>query len=192
MSEEIQKTIKVLRDGGVVIFPTDTAYGIGCRIDREDSVERIYRVRKRPEEKALLVLVSSFEMAKEYVVVNKRVENELLSKYWPGGLTVILPLKNEKVPSKVRAGGDTLAVRFPDHKDISKIIDAVGVPIVAPSANFSGEPTPTKLSEVNKDLQAQVDFVLSGVCTMKGVSTIIDATSSKWHIVRRGVIDIKI
>lgn len=183
--------IRNFKDGKVGIFPTDTAFGMGCRIDNAPSIERIYKIRNRPEEKALLALVSSVEMAEQYVTIPNVVKVQLVEKYWPGGLTVILNCNQEKIPSVVRANGSTLAVRWPDHNRICNIIESVGVPIVAPSANFSGGKTPLSLDEVDRNLLEAVDFTVSGMCTIKGVSTIIDATVTPWKIVREGVVQIR-
>ncbi len=187
----MDKAIEVLKNGGVVIFPTDTAYGIGCRIDNKEAIKRVYNLRNRPAEKALIMLVSSVEMAGEYVEIPRIVKEKLIQMYWPGGLTIILKCKKEKVPGILRAEGDTLAVRFPNHKDLCKIIEEVGVPIAAPSANYSSMPTPFELSEVDPTLREKVDFVLEGVCTMRGVSTIVDTTVEPWRVVRQGVVNLK-
>lgn len=184
---DTQEVIESLKNGKVGIFPTDTAFGMGCRIDEVSAVERVYKLRKRPSEKALLALVSSIDMAKEYVEIDEKVL-KFANKYWPGGLTVVLKCYKDKVPSIVRAGGETLAVRVPDHLQIRDIIEKVGVPIVAPSANKSGKPTPFTIEEVDENLQREVDFVLPGVCTMKGVSTIVDATSTPIKVLRQGVV----
>lgn len=189
---EIAGIIEKLKKGEVGIFPTDTAFGIGCRMDQEDSVKRVYQLRNRPTEKALLALVSSFIMAEKYVVIPDEVKIKLIDRYWPGGLTIILKCKEEEVPSTVRANGRTLAVRFPDHPVLSHIIEKVGVPIVAPSANFSGFPTPFSFDEVDRKLLSQVDFVLIGMCTIKGVSTIVDTTVEPWKIVRDGVVKLEL
>ncbi len=178
-----------LKEGQVGIFPTDTAYGVGCRIDDIEAVKRIYEIRNRPSEKALLILVSSMEMAREYVSITEEAMN-MVSKYWPGGVTFIFPCIVDKVPAIVRANGSTLAVRLPAHEDLRKMIDIIGVPIVAPSANFSGEITPTTISEVDLALQEHVDFSLSGMCTMKGISTIVDLTGVRPVVVRQGVVTI--
>ncbi len=183
--------IKNFKDGKVGIFPTDTAFGMGCRIDEVSAIERIYKIRNRPEEKALIALVSSVEMAEQFVTIPREVKVHLIEKYWPGGLTIILNCYQEKIPSIVRANGPTLAVRWPDQRKLCRIIEGVGVPIVAPSANFSGKKTPLELNEVDKNLLTAVDFVVSGVCTIKGVSTIIDATVTPWKIVREGVVSVK-
>lgn len=185
-----QLAVSSFVDGGIVIFPTDTAFGMGCRIDKEESIKRLFEIRKRPLSKPLIALVSSIEMAEEYVEIPENVREKLINKYWPGGLTIILRTKPGKVLSPVTAGEDTLGIRLPDNEQIRSIIQGVGVPIVAPSANYSGEKTPFLLDRVDSTLKQQVDFVLSGVCTMEGVSTIIDCTVSPWKILREGVAQI--
>src|SRR5581483_12276708 len=112
MNNEAQKAVRVFQSGGIVVFPTDTAFGIGCRLDREDSVRRLFEIRKRPETKPMLALVSSIEMAKEFVTISEEVQSQIIAKYWPGALTVILPCNTEKIPGIVRANGSTLAVRM--------------------------------------------------------------------------------
>lgn len=188
----LEKVVKSFKTGKVGIFPTDTAYGIGCRINNEDAIKRLFKIRKRSENKPLIALVSSVEMAQKYVFINDEVRKKLMSKYWPGGLTIIFKTKPGKVSNSVTSGTDTLAIRFPNHKQLCSIIKKVGVPIVAPSANFSGEPTPLNRSEVDEKLIKKVDFILSGVCTIKGVSTIVDSTVSPWEIVRQGAVEISV
>lgn len=188
----IDNAINGFKNGQIGIFPTDTAFGIGCRVDAIDSINRIYEIRNRPMEKALIVLVDSVEMAKKYVEINKEISEKLIDPYWPGGLTIICKCKIEKIPSVVRAGSNTLAIRMPDHDEIRKIIREVGVPIVAPSANFAGDKTPFTIADIDKNLIKKVDFVLEGVCTMGGVSTIINTVSSPWKILRQGVVSLDI
>ncbi len=190
-NKDIENAIENLKAGKVGIFPTDTAYGIGCRMDDENAVKHVYKLRNRPEEKALLILVSSVEMAEKYVEIPEEVRKKLIEKYWPGGLTIILNCKTEKVPGIVRANGETLAVRFPYHIDLQEVIDKLGVPIVAPSANFSGESTPVQLNRISPELISKVDFILPGMCTMEGVSTIVDTTVQPWKIMREGVVRIE-
>ena len=188
--ENKNEAIKQLKAGKIGIFPTDTAFGIGCRADDEKAVKRVYKIRNRPEEKALLILVSSIKMASEYAYIDDKVRRELIDLYWPGGLTIILPCKTEKIPAVVRAGGSTIAIRFPSNPMICEVIEKIGVPIVAPSANFSGEATPFSLEEVDHSLLKEVDFILPGMCTMKGISTIIDATVAPWKVIRQGVVEV--
>lgn len=191
-NKDMENIVGSFKNGKIGIFPTDTAFGIGCRIDDENAVKRLFNIRKRPTGKPLLALVSSIEMAEKYVLISERVRKELIDKYWPGGLTLILPCKKEKVPGIVRANGETLALRFPDHYLLTKIIEEVGVPIVAPSANFSDMLTPFEISEVDPDLISKVDFIMAGVCTIRGISTIVDCTVMPWKIVRQGTVRIRV
>lgn len=191
MRTNMQNSIEFFKNGGVVIFPTDTAYGIGCRMDREDSVKRIYDIKKRSLDNALLVLVDSIEMAQEYVEIPDSVKEKLIDRYWPGGLSIFLKTKKGRVPGIVTANTDVLAVRLPEHDEIRKIIHDVGVPIIATSVNISGEKTPYLFSEVDKNICSQVDYVLEGECTYKKESTIIDTTTMPWKIIRQGAVDIK-
>ena len=191
MNEDTEKAIKMLKDGGIVIFPTDTAFGIGCRMDDEKAVKRLFEIRKRPETQATPVLVDSLEMAQRYLLeVPKDVEKKLIKKYWPGALTVILYCNKVKVPKLVRGGGDTLGVRMPNHDTTLKIIKGVGVPILGPSANFHGEKTPYELEDLDKELIKLVDYVVPGECTLKQPSTVIDCSKKPWKVLREGAIKI--
>lgn len=187
------KCIEILNKGGIVIFPTDTAFGIGCRIDKDKSVEKLFKIRRRPNFQAVPVLVSSIEMARKYVTeIPKEVEEELIKPFWPGALTIILQSRVEIVPKLVRGQGTTIGIRMPGHKQILEVIERVGVPILGPSANFHGENTPYSLSELDKKLVSLVDFVLEGEVDIKNTSTVIDCSQKPWKILRKGAIDISI
>jgi L-threonylcarbamoyladenylate synthase len=190
MHLQIQKASNILQNGGVVIFPTDTVYGIGCRLDDEEAIKRVYKIRNRPEEKAVLAVVDSVTMAKEYVQISKDVHSQLIEKYWPGGLTIILPCNVDKVPSSARAGGATLAVRQTNHPVLVQLIKESGVPIIAPSANFAGEKTPTSFTELDPKLCSLVDYVVEGECGGNMPSTIIDCSVKPWKIMREGAVKI--
>lgn len=188
MDQKIEKAIEVFKSGGIVIFPTDTAIGIGCKIDAVESVRRVFDIKKRDYNKPLLALIGSIEMADNYVSIPDDVREKVLNKYWPGGLTVFLKCNLEKVPSVVRSGTDSLAIRLPDHNDILNIINQVGLPILATSANISGKSTPYSIAEVDRELVSKVEFVLDGECTLKKESTILDCTVTPWKIIREGAV----
>ena len=193
MSEDIQQAIKVLRNGGIVIFPTDTAFGIGCRIDDAEAVKRLFKIRRRPSTQATPVLVDSLEMAQEYVGnIPPEVIGKLIKPYWPGALTIILYCNKVKVPSLVRGGGSTLGVRMPNHQVTQAIISGVGVPILGPSANFHGEKTPYRFEDLDGKLVKLVDYVHEGECLLKKPSTVIDCSKSPWQVIRYGALDIKL
>lgn len=191
MDKEIEKAIEVLKNGGIVIFPTDTAFGIGCRIDNEEAVERLFEIRKRPKTKAVPVLFSSVNMVRKFVLEIPYDAERLMEKYWPGALTLILQCNKVKVPSLVRGGGQTLGVRIPNHKIIREIISSVELPILGPSANFSGEKTPFRLEDLNPKLVKLVDYVLNvELGREKNVSTVVDCTVTPWKVIREGAVKI--
>lgn len=185
------EAIEVFKNGGIVIFPTDTAIGIGCRMDNQDAVERLFKIRRRPKAKAVPVLLSNMDMVREYIKEIPQDVEKLMKKYWPGAITLILQCNEVKVPSLVRGGRQTLGVRIPGHKVIREIISRVGVPILGPSANFSGEKTPFKFENVSPKLTSMADYVLKGDEKLgDNVSTVIDCTVTPWKIIRKGAIKI--
>ncbi len=193
MNDQINKAIGIIKQGGVVIFPTDTAFGIGCRMDDVDAVNRLFGIRKRPQTQATPVLVASVAMAKEYLLdLPEGVEKKLIEPYWPGALTIVLGCKTDKVPSLVRGGGENLGVRMPNHETTIGIITGIGVPLLAPSANFHGEKTPYVFSDLDVELTKLVDYVVEGECSLKQASTVIDCSSEPWKILREGAIKLVI
>lgn len=190
MDKTIKQAITVINDGGVVIFPTDTVYGIGCRIDMPEAVERVFSIRNRPHEKAVLAVVDSIAMAQDYLQpIPDDVRHTLMEQYWPGGLTIILPCLEDKVPVLVRGGGTTLAVRQTNHPVLLKIVQETGVPIIAPSANFAGEKTPTRYEEIDPKLISVVDYTINAPCGGTLPSTVIDCSLQPWKIVRKGAVE---
>lgn len=189
---QINKAIDVFKSGGIVIFPTDTAYGIGCRMDDEKAVERLIKIRKRPDGKAFPVLVDGIGTAARYLEpIPEKVRKELIDKYWPGGLTIVLNCIETKVPPKVRGGGRSLGVRAPNNTRLISIIEKLGVPILGPSANYAGGATPFSINDVDTDLKKSVDFVLEGDSEIKPksqASTVIDCTGQNWKILRDGAV----
>ena len=172
-----------------MIFPTDTAFGVGCRIDNQKAVERLFRIRKRPKTQATPVLVDTVKMAQDYLMpIPKEVISQLIEPYWPGALTLILDCNIVRVPSLVRGGGKTLGVRIPNHPITRAIIRGVGVPILGPSANFHGEKTPYQIQDLDPKFIKLVDFVVDGECPVGQQSTVIDCASKPWKIIRQGAL----
>lgn len=188
MNKNLNKAIKIIRNGGIIIFPTDTAFGIGCRIDDRQAVARLFRLRRRPSEKAVPILVASIEMAEKYAIISPSGE-DLVKKYWPGGLTIVV--NNKEVPSKVIGGGKTVGLRMPNHSSALMLIKKVGVPIIGCSANFAGEATPYNMSDLNPELVKLVDFVLSGRTSIKKSSTVVDCSNNKLKVLREGAVKVK-
>ncbi len=193
MNDQIKEAIKIVQDGGIIIFPTDTAFGIGCRMDDETAIKRLFEIRKRPETQATPVLVSGVEMAQEYLLeIPTDVSEKLIKNFWPGALTIVLPCKIEKVPELVRGKGSNLGVRMPNHQIGLEIISGVGVPLLGPSANFHGEATPYLFENLDPQLVRLVDYVVPGECSIKEASTVIDCSVNPWKILRQGAIQISI
>lgn len=193
MNKEILEAARILNEGGIIIFPTDTAFGIGCRMDNEKSVERLFRIRKRPRQQATPVLVNGISMAQKYLLeVPLDVKDKLIDNFWPGALTIVLKCEKNKVPALVRGEGDNLGVRMPDSKEALALIEKIGVPILGPSANFHGEKTPYNIADLDPNLVYLVDYVLDGNCKLKMASTVIDCTSNPWQILRKGAIEVNI
>ena len=193
MIEHIKKAVAILDRGGIVIFPTDTAFGIGCRIDRQAAIDKLYSIRRRPPTQAMSLLCNSIDMAEKYVIsIPQKVRKDLMAEFWPGALTIVLSANMGKVPDLVRGGGLSAGVRIPDHDVPIKMITASGVPILGPSANFHGEPTPYKFSDINPGLISLADYVVPGVCTIRRESTVIDCTENKWRVLRKGAVTIEV
>jgi L-threonylcarbamoyladenylate synthase len=184
---KIPQAIKVLNEGGIIVYPTDTAYGIGCRIDKLKSIDRLFKLRRRPKDQAMPVLVDSIEMACNYF--KKSIPDDLkdfMKIHWPGALTVIYYCEKDKVPSRVRGNGETLGIRMPDHIITLSLIKEMGVPLLGTSANFHGDKTPFSVSDLNPDLLKSVDFIVKGSCKKKEASTVIDCTINPYKIIRQG------
>ncbi len=177
-----------MRQGGIVIYPTDTAFGIGCRIDDYAAVDRLFTLRRRPISQAMPVLVSSMEMANLYYDSPSDIVRRLMKTYWPGALTIAAKCHKDLIYSPIRGGGDTVGLRMPNHEVALKIIKAVGVPILGPSANFHGDPTPYRFEDIDPELAKLVDFVVPGICLVKQASTVVDCTDQPYAILRQGAV----
>jgi len=184
----ISKAVEVLLGGGIIIYPTDTAFGIGCLLDKPDAVDRLFTIRRRPLSQAAPVLVSSKEMALEYLSDTPDIVRLLMDKYWPGALTIVSQCQQEKACSPVRGGGTTIGVRMPNHSTALLVIERCGVPILGPSANFHGNPTPFIKKDLDPELIKLVDLVLPGECLNHNVSTVVDCTGQNLSIIRQGAV----
>jgi L-threonylcarbamoyladenylate synthase len=193
MNKQISEAVRILNNGGIIIFPTDTAFGIGCRIDNKKAIEKLFKLRKRPQNQPAPVLVANLEMAKEYVKeITDEVITKLINPYWPGALTIVFDCIISKVPELVRGGGNTVGLRMPNNNLVLALINRAGGPILGPSANFHGEKTPFSIKDLNPELVKLADYVLDGECLFNNASTVIDVTQNPWKILRQGELEIKI
>ncbi|MFN1834037.1 L-threonylcarbamoyladenylate synthase [Balneola sp. MJW-20] len=178
--------ISALKDGNVVAFPTETVYGLGASVWNEEAVKKIFELKGRPSDNPLIVHVSDLTQLRELASNVPDIANTLAKAFWPGPLTLILP-KTDRVPDLVTAGLDTVALRMPDHPLAIALIRSVG-PLVAPSANISGRPSPTSSKHVRDDFGDRIP-VLDGGDTQLGLeSTVLDLSGAQPLILRPGAI----
>ncbi len=187
----MQQAGKVIIDGGLVAFPTETVYGLGANALDELASAKIYSAKGRPSDNPLIVHIAEMEALEKIVVEVPEKAKKLAGAFWPGPLTMIFR-KNERVPLGTTGGLDTVAVRMPDHKIALELIKAGGGYIAAPSANTSGRPSPTQASHVAEDMNGKIDMILDGGSVGIGVeSTIVDLTGEVPMILRPGYINQK-
>jgi L-threonylcarbamoyladenylate synthase len=180
-----QEICSLLRSGGVVAFPTDTAYGLGADPFNEAAIDRIFQIKGRPDTKPILLVVSSIDMA-ESVAEPDEVFYDLAKQFWPGPLTMILR-SAESVPSKLTAGTRTIGIRWPMARFASKLVTEFGTPITATSANRSGLPAAVTAEEVRRQLDESVDALIDGgELPSRGGSTLLDLTTGTPAILRDG------
>lgn len=183
--ETFQSAGKILREGGLVAFPTETVYGLGANALDPDAAAKIYAAKGRPADNPLIVHVADPSEAEDLAVTTP-VYYALAQRFMPGPLTVILD-KKPRIPDSVTGGLNTVAVRCPDHAAARRLIQAAGVPIAAPSANLSGSPSPTTAEHVLADLSGRVDMILDGgACAIGVESTVIRLTDEGCTLLRPG------
>ena len=186
--QAIERASSALLRGELVVFPTDTVYGVGAHPFVPEAVARLYRAKERPLDKAIPLLLAS---ADELPRVCRNIPDDaraLAARFWPGGLTIILP-RAPHLPDIVCAGGNTIAVRVPDHPVALALIAASGGAVAATSANLSGEPPALTAEEARAALDGKIHLILDGGHVPGGVaSTILDLTSMPPRVLRPGPI----
>jgi L-threonylcarbamoyladenylate synthase len=186
----IKLASRLLREGEVVAFPTDTVYGVGANAFSHIAVRQIFTLKGRPQDKSLPVFIYQID---DLNLVARDVPNQawpLLQKFWPGALTVVL-LKSAPLPADVTSGQDTVAVRIPNHPVCLDLVIQVGHPLAVTSANLSSQPTPTTAQGVAAQLGANLSLVLDGGSSPSTQpSTIIDLSRTPPHLLRPGPISL--
>ena len=186
LPESIQQALVVLREGGLVAFPTDTVYGVGALAFDGKAVESIYKAKDRPIEKAIPILIGDVEDITKVSSEVPLMAKKLAKQFWPGPLTIVLP-KHISLPDSVSAT-KTVGVRVPDHTVARSVLRAAG-PMAVTSANLSGQPSPSTAEEVFAQLNGRIALILDGGKTPGGVpSTLVDCTGSKPVVMREGPI----
>lgn len=188
--EEIEAAAREIRKGNLVLFPTETVYGIGANALDEEAVKKIFMAKGRAQDNPLIVHVSNIKMVEEIVDNIGILERKLIEKFWPGPLTIIFQRKSKEViPNVVTANLDTVGIRMPSNLIAKALIEKSGVPIAAPSANVSGKPSGTKVEDIITELDGKVAYILDGGLTDIGLeSTVIKVEKNKVDILRPGKI----
>ena len=188
IQEQIERGISILKQGGLVAFPTDTVYGLGAASYIPEAVERVYRVKERPLNMALPLLLADASQISEVVEPVPQIAWLLAHNFLPGALTLVLH-KSKSVPNIITAGGITVAVRVPAHPIPVALAQGLGAPIVGTSANLSGKPSSLTADEVYSQFGDKIDFVIDGGRCLGGKeSTIVDVTGEVPVVLREGAI----
>lgn len=189
--EDLAEAAGILRQGGLVAFPTETVYGLGANALNEEAAKKIYAAKGRPSDNPLIAHVADFEtvelLAKEIPEAGKK----LMEAYWPGPLTLVFP-KSEIVPYGTTGGLETVAIRMPKDEVARTLIRLAGVPVAAPSANTSGRPSPTTADHVYQDMNGKIEMLVDGGPVGIGLeSTIVDVSGDVPVMLRPGAITLE-
>ncbi len=177
--EALKLAVEIVKQGKVFVFPTDTLYGIGCDATNTEAVKRIYRIKKRDEQKPVSILISGMEDVEELCDISDE-EREWMLEHLPGPYTILLKLKQEKVKLFSWLKRDKIGVRIPNYVFIRKVAELSGKPIIATSANISGSSPPKHHNELSKQILTSVDLVIcAGETKYKRPSTVIDIKENK-------------
>ena len=188
---QVEKAAKIIREGGLVVFPTETVYGLGANALDAEAVRKIYLLKGRPATSPLIVHVASIEQAREFAAEWPAEAERLAREYWPGPLTLVVP-KKTVIPDEVTAGLDTVGLRMPRHPIALELLREAGVPIAAPSANRFTQLSPTTAQHVREAFGDEVPFLLDGgPCEVGLESTVIAVTRDGLEVLRPGMASVE-
>ena len=184
--DELEEAGEILKNGGLVAFPTETVYGLGASALDAAAAEKIYAAKGRPSDNPLIVHICEKGQLEEIAADISDTAKKLIDAFMPGPFTVILK-KKQCIPETVTAGLETVAIRFPKNRIAQELIRAAGVPVAAPSANLSGKPSPTEAKHVINDMTGRIDCIIDGgKCDVGVESTIVDASGDVPVLLRPG------
>ncbi|MBR5505127.1 MAG: threonylcarbamoyl-AMP synthase [Clostridia bacterium] len=190
-AENITEAALCLKAGGMVVFPTETVYGLGGDAFSDDAVDKIYAAKGRPSDNPLIVHICDISQLSLLASSVSPKAALLMEHFWPGPLTLIFD-KSPNVGGKVTAGLDTVAVRFPSNETAQRLIAESGTLVAAPSANLSGSPSPTVCSDVIDDLYGRVDYIIDGTgCEIGLESTVVDVSGDRTVVLRPGAVTLE-
>lgn len=181
----IQKIVTELQRGNLVITPTDTIYGILADAMNESAIQKVYACKNRNKHKALILLVCNIEMLQEYTQNISDLEREIISKYLPGRLTILLH-KNSKISAEITGGSDLVGIRIPDHQELVKIIKHIGNPIISTSANISGQKSISSPKELEPRLLRNIAYIEDGGSIDYEPSSLIKIEDNEIIVLREG------
>lgn len=185
---ELRDVVNTLKNDGIVIFPTETVYGIGGKATSNKVVDRVYQAKQRPRAKAVNILVANVKEIEKYAVITSEIERKIIENFMPGPLTIILK-KKDGFGDYFTAENDTIGVRIPDNKIINTILDAIDFPLIAPSANISDRPSGIRAQDIAEDFKDTVDIIIDGGDAKLGTSsTIVKVVNGEIQILRAGEI----
>lgn len=186
---KIEEIANAIKEGKLIIFPTDTVYGIGTNAYNEEACKKIYEIKGRPSCKPLSILISDISMIEDLVENISPTEQKIIEKFWPGPLTMKFKKRKGILPDIISAGDEYVRIRLIKNGLIYKIIEKAEVPVVAPSANISGHQTGIKIDNIIKELGGKVDYILDcGDYKSDEPSTIIQVEDEKIVVIREGKI----
>lgn len=186
---QLDQAADFIKQGQLVAFPTETVYGLGADATNEGAVKKVYQAKGRPSDNPLIVTVASVLMVEKYVQSFSDDAKKLIKKFWPGSLTMIFKLKPNALSKTVTGGLATAAFRFPNNQLTLNLITKAGVPLVGPSANTSGKPSPTTAQHVYHDLNGKIAAIVDDGPTTVGVeSTVLDMSTEMPAILRPGAV----
>jgi len=188
IQQQVDKGISILKQGGIVAFPTDTVYGLGAWATNEPAVKRVYEVKERPRDRALPLLLANISQINEVAYPVPQIAWVLAQNFLPGALTLVL-YKSESVPDIITGEGKTVAVRIPRHPVPIALIKGLEAPIVGTSANLSGKQITLTADEVYAQFGDKIDLVIDGGQCLGGIeSTVVDVTGEVPLVLREGAI----
>lgn len=190
--QTLEAAAQCIRSGELVAFPTETVYGLGANAFDEQAVKKVYQVKGRPSDNPLIVHVSDEAMLRSFIASWPPLASLLIEAFWPGPLTLIFPVKKNCFPSQVTGGLATVGVRMPQNNCALTLIQKANVPLVGPSANTSGKPSPTTAAHVYHDLHGKIAGIIDDGSTAIGIeSTVLDLTGALPCVLRPGAVTIE-
>ena len=184
----LKQPAEIIRNGGIVLFPTETVYGIGTNGLNETAIKKLFKIKQRPLNKPISLLVNSIDMINKIAKDITEIEYSIIKEFFPGPLTIVLK-KKDIVPNILTANRNTVGIRMPSNDIALKLIEYTGFPIATSSANISSQPSGTRLQDITKDFDGKADYFIDGGPSKIGLSsTVIQVIDDIPHILRQGTV----